>query len=575
MNWFRRVDARFGGREGRDVALRAAMVILAIVVAYHNSLLSLTRNLAADTPLAYLGLVPLIALGLAYVQTRRRRWEPDIHDRYLDYIVGLPLIVGTLAVVLAGPVLLSTFFWSWRLDLLTLPLFTAGVVTLVFGLRTTSRLKLPIAFLLLAWPMPYAFVLDEWVRIYSDTTIGAMRQLMTVIPVALPIEGLDGSIFQIANANETFIVSVGSACAGVNGALGFLLVGMALSGVVRGRFAGKVSWLIAGLALTWTLNIVRILLIFVAGATMGEEFAIDALHPVVGLVTFNVGILALLLALPLFRLTLHHGGSAPGGPPNSDTGAPVPAIAQRARPMVVRRSTVALAVVVGAAILAGSANADRDHELLIADMGQPRLGAFTPALAPVGGWTASLTDSYPWVRQYFGTDSRWNRYTYLSNATVAGAGAPVYVTVDVISTLDLHAFATYGLEACYGFHNYRLLATDRASLGAGVVAKSIVYHNPSTNTNWTAVYWEWPIQVDGHEEYERIVLNASTAGAVVPPAQSPTDPIVGLQIALASILQGTSGEIDDPGLIATRDLLLAFANAIVSSRASAVASVSE
>ena len=81
MNWFRRVDARFGGREGRDVALRAAMVILAIVVAYHNSLLSLTRNLAADTPLAYLGLVPLIALGLAYVQTRRRRWEPDIHDR--------------------------------------------------------------------------------------------------------------------------------------------------------------------------------------------------------------------------------------------------------------------------------------------------------------------------------------------------------------------------------------------------------------------------------------------------------------------------------------------------------------
>jgi hypothetical protein len=231
--------------------------------------------------------------------------------------------------------------------------------------------------------------------------------------------------------------------------------------------------------------------------------------------------------------------------------------------------------VVVAAILAGGANADRDHELVIADMGQPRLGAFTPALAPVGGWTASLTNSYPWVRQYFGSGSRWNRYTYLSNATTANAAtAPAYVTVDVISTLDLHTFATYGLEACYGFHNYRLLDTERADLGAGVVAKSITYYNPSTHENWTAVYWEWPIQTDGHEEYERFVLNASSAGAVIPPPlQASTDPIVALQFALASILQGSAGRIDDPALVSTRDLLVAFGHAIVTSRASAVAEI--
>jgi exosortase/archaeosortase family protein len=571
LNWFRRVGTRFGGREGRGVvALRAAMVLLAIVVAYHNSLLSLIRNLAADTPLAYLGLVPFIALGLAFVQTRRRQWEPDVHDRYVDYIVGLPLIIGTLVVVLAGPVLLSTFFWSWRLDLLTLPLFAAGAVTLMFGLRTTARLKLPIAFLLLAWPLPYAFLLSDWVQTYSDATIGAMRRLMSVMPVALPIEGLDGSIFQIQNANERFVVSVGSACAGVNGSLGFLLVGGALAGIVRGRFVGKIGWLISGMVLTWALNIVRILLIFVAGATMGQDFAIDALHPFVGLVTFNLGILAMILALPLFGLRLQFSDSGPVGLTHRN--AAHLAGTRPVRPLAVRRSAVALAVVVVAAILAGSANADRDHELLIADMGQPRLGAFSPALAPVEGWTASLTDSYPWVRQYFGSGSRWNRYTYLSNATTANAATgPVYVTVDVISTLNVQTFATYGLEACYGFHNYRLLDIERSDVGAGVVAKSIVYYNPSTNENWTAMYWEWPIQTDGHEEYERIVLNVSSAGTVVPPpSQASSNPIVALQFALASILQGDArGDLDDPKLIAARDLLLGFGREMVSTRSQA------
>jgi hypothetical protein len=106
------------------------------------------------------------------------------------------------------------------------------------------------------------------------------------------------------------------------------------------------------------------------------------------------------------------------------------------------------------------------------------------------------------------------------------------------------------------------------------VAKSITYYNPSINTTWTAVYWEWPIETDGHEEYERIVLNASSAGAVAAPAlPASTDPVVGLQFALASLLQGSSGQINDPQLVATRDLLLGFAHAIVTSRASAVADV--
>jgi len=547
------------------------MVLLAIAGAYHNSLLSLVRNLAADTPLAYLGLVPVIALGLVLFKARSRRWEPDVHDRYIDYIVGLPLVLFALAVVLVGPVLLSSFYWRWRLDMLTLPVFTAGAVTLAFGLRTTSRLKLPVAFLFLAWPLPYTLLLGDWVRSFSDATIAALRQIVAVVPVARAVDGGDGSLFAVQNPLKPFSVSVGSACAGVNGSLGFLLVGSAFAGFVRGRLVARLAWLVGGLALVWALNVVRILAIFGAGNALGEDFAINALHPFVGLLTFNVGIVAMIVALPLFRLRLR----APNGVDRDDGDERV---ARRFVPrLVVERRLVAMAVVVATATLLGSANAEREHELLTQDLGQPRLTEFSAATATVAGWTPSLSNSYPWVRQYFGDGSKWNRYTYLPNTAPAGdvgAVAPVYVTVDVISTWDLGALAAYGLEACYGFHNYRVLETQRVNLGAGVAGKAIVYYNPATGMNWTAVYWEWPVEMGGREEYERVVLNASSAGAVtVPAVAQPRDPVGELQFALASLLGGPTGKVTDPQLVATRNLLLGFGQAIVDARAqSALAS---
>src|SRR3981081_4523845 len=82
------------------------------------------------------------------------RSEPDIHDRQLDYIVGIPLVVGAVAIAYALPARLSTMFWVWRIDLLSLPLFAAGTVALVFGVRALWRMRAAIALLLLGWPLP-------------------------------------------------------------------------------------------------------------------------------------------------------------------------------------------------------------------------------------------------------------------------------------------------------------------------------------------------------------------------------------------------------------------------------------
>jgi hypothetical protein len=135
---------------------RVALTLGATGVAFKASLLSLAAGFPGHLALGALALVPVIALLLALgIAIRRRRPEPDIHDRYLDYILGLALLGAATAAMWFLPGSMSIFFWSWRLDLVWLPLFAAGAITLLSGARALWRYRLPVIFLFLAWPLPY------------------------------------------------------------------------------------------------------------------------------------------------------------------------------------------------------------------------------------------------------------------------------------------------------------------------------------------------------------------------------------------------------------------------------------
>jgi exosortase/archaeosortase family protein len=237
---------------------RRALALLGLVfVAYHYSLQTLARGLALQTPLADLALVPVIALILAWVRLRREPAPRPIHDRQVDYIVGLGLIAAALALVMLLPATLETRFWLYRIDLLSLPFFVAGVVTLLWGVRRAWAAKVPILFLLLAWPLPYAPLVGDWTDAFTAATAGILGLISHVLPIATVTAG-DGLSFIIGSGPAAFAVSVGSACAGVNSLVGFVLVGSALAYIVRGPRRRRLAWLAAGLTIIWALNVVRI-----------------------------------------------------------------------------------------------------------------------------------------------------------------------------------------------------------------------------------------------------------------------------------------------------------------------------
>ena len=160
---------------------RPAATIVVILLAYRVSFQTLLESLSLDTPLAHLALVPLIALGLAVIGARRKS-GPPIHDRQLDWIVGIPLVLLALGANFLLPSQLSTEFWVYRVDLVSLPFFVAGVVAILLGTRMLWRMRMGILFLFLAWPYPYSRVLDRWLVPFTTLTARMVTEAVRHIP---------------------------------------------------------------------------------------------------------------------------------------------------------------------------------------------------------------------------------------------------------------------------------------------------------------------------------------------------------------------------------------------------------
>jgi exosortase/archaeosortase family protein len=551
------------GRRARSIdpkpLVRPMAAVAIIVVAYHTSLETLLEGLALDTPVAHLALVPLISLLLAFVR-RAPRNEPYIHDRQLDWIVGLPLAIGALAVNLLLPARLSTMFWVWRIDLLSFPVFVAGVVALLFGLRTLWRIRAAVLFLFLAWPYPYNQVLDRWLGEFTNLTIAGVRTALRAVPVASPVVGGDGSLFEVLYHEERIRMSVASACSGANGLVGFFLVGLAFILVVEGSKWRKAAWLATGAFLVWLFNIGRIMVVFGAAKAWGESVAIDGFHPYIGLVVFNVAVVLMLAVLRLFGLRLRGTGQAAdasrheGGRP--DTYRP-------------HGSTALMSVtVIGLAI--AMLNADlRAFDGVSTSLGSPRLTSFAVSRETVPGWNIRDGQRIEWARRFFGKDSTWVRYIYSDTGTGTIRGnLPIYA--DVIETSNRGSLSAYGIEACYQFHGYTTVGRRSVDLGNGVVGGVLSWTNTDDSTTWTSLWWHWPIKTDKGTRYERVTLLMNDSSNARLSAPHPTsDPGRRLQLGLDDNLRGSDASGLSDRLANSQRFLQTFAQELVQRRSAA------
>ncbi len=547
---------RSAGRQmflGKE-AIRPAIAIAIIVVAYHTSIRTLIAALSLDTPLAHLALVPAIAAALAVMNSRPKN-EPPIHDRQLDWILGVPLVVGPLLMNLLLPARLSTEFWVWRIDLLSLPFFIAGVVALLFGVRTLWRIRTGVLFMFLAWPWPYNQVLDRWLGRFTLVTISGIKTALGPMPLAKPLPGGDGSLFSITHGTQSITMSVASACSGANGVVGFFIVGLAFVLVVEGSRVRKTLWLGMGAILVWILNIARILIIFGAARAWGERVALDGFHPVIGLVVFNLAIVAMLVMMKPFGLRLRNAGT----PRAQRTTAPN-------RP----KARVAFGSVIVIALALGVLNSDLSKSDPVASsLGSPRLASFAVTRETPNGWNLAENQRIDWAKRFFGSDSTWVRYVFTDSqgdANTIKSTLPIFA--DIIETSSRDALTAYGIEACYKFHGYRVSKQHSIDLGNGIVGGTLSWTNPDNDTTWTTLWWHWPIKTPTGTRYERMTLlvNDQPNSKLFAPEPS-SDVANQLRLNVADAIKGGSGQtIKNDKLAETQRFLTTFGQELVRQR---------
>ena len=320
------------------------------------------------------------------------------------------------------------------------------------------------------------------------------------------------------------MVSVASACAGVNSQIGFFLVAVAALALVRGHWFPRFLWLFLGLALVWMLNVLRLVLVMAVGHAFGEGVAIDGFHPYIGLVVFGLGVMAMSLAMPWFGLyTL---GNTPTRSARTSTylahlGDQVSTLFN-ARPLAARGLKIAAAACLVGTVVAGVTNSDlSQYRLVASDVGGSRIAPFTSGPARVDSATVYETNQYTWVTQYFGSGATWNRYAYAPHVSAGRASATLTynrpVIADVIQGTDLGDFQDFGIEACYQFHGYDLSGISSVDLGDGVKAQTVTFRSPRATEDTVALWWVWSVaRPDGHQAYERVVLLAPVGNGAAP-----------------------------------------------------------
>ena len=543
----------------RAMALRhravwpAVGLVVAAIVAYWFTLSSLADYLRLDTPLAYLLMLPFFALLIVVATLERYRGSPAPREPHIDLLVGIPMLIVAVLLVTVLPAAWSTYYWSERPDVISMALFLAGGITIAYGVTALWRMRSALLFIVLMWPALYLHLMAGLMRSFTDLTNTALTGVAQHLP--LQVTSAPGNILSLpTNTGKVISVTLSTACSGVNGVLGMALVGSALAIVFNGRRWRKLLWLLTGLVLVFAFNIVRIISILALARGGHPELALGGYHAVIGLVLFTVALGVMLLVAPVFGLRWSLWSAPRAGTK--------PAAPSRTRSLGRARIPAAAGIVITALL---GLIAERDlgsYATFIDGTGAPTVRPFNLGNQVPDGWKVSYFTTYGWAQQYFGSNSKFDRYV-LDYGDTSHRDA----WIDIVRTDDRGSLEAYNLQSCLLFHNYQLHSTRRIDVGHGVTALQLNYSDPETKAEWATVSWAWPVVADRQTSYERITLTADLQrnGSRSAPNPEPSTGMRGVVLSILNSFGGSPAAGSDAAFHSADLALEGVANSIVSS----------
>jgi exosortase len=307
------------------LAFKASVIGVAVFALYYQDFRLIFTDALQNEATNYVLVIPFI---FAYFLYRKRKMlrtvasiEPSKQScgmKGFSEVAGLFLCTASVVLYWYG----SYTFTPLEYHVLTLPLFTAGLVLALFNMQTLREMIFPVVFLIFLTPPPSTILYG------TGSTLSAMAaEVSNALVAAVGIPSRISSQY----GNPTIIITrpdattmgftLDIACSGAYQLIGFVVFAFLTAYIIRDRTWKKASIFLLGLPLIYLLNIVRVTCSLIIGYRFGEQFALQVFHLIGGLSLMVVGVVILLAASEkLFKTQIFRKTTPPRPCPSCNSG---------------------------------------------------------------------------------------------------------------------------------------------------------------------------------------------------------------------------------------------------------------
>jgi len=279
-------------------SLKALTVLIAVLTIFYQDLTIIANNALQSEQMSHILVIPFL---LAYLLYRKRKMVRAVipfqtsnqpkQTKQLSTLSGILLCTTAIILYWHG----SYTFTPLEYHILTLPLFTAGLILILFNLQTLRQLAFPIMFLIFLTPPPSEILygLGSTLSVISSE---ASNTIVNALGIASTISSEYGNptIIITRPDNTTIGFTVDIACSGIYSLIGFLIFAAFIAYITRDKTWKKAATFLIGLPLIYLLNITRITIILLIGYHYGEQLALQTFHLLGGWILIFLGTLLLL-----------------------------------------------------------------------------------------------------------------------------------------------------------------------------------------------------------------------------------------------------------------------------------------
>jgi exosortase len=276
-------QARTGisGLELAPVSLVLGAVLLAV---YGKILRALVIQWWDDPNYSHGFLVPLFCLYLVW-----RRWPTLTTLPRTGGLLGIPVILGGIAVLLAGDLGADNFLMRSSLIIVV-----AGLVLFHLGTAIFRALLFPLAFLFFMVPLPGVIF---YAITFPLQNLAARQAAWTLEALGVPVL-LDGNVIHLAQLS----LGVTEACSGIRSLISLLAGAVAWAVLFFPVGWAMLVFMAATLPITIIANAARVIVTGLIGQYVGVEYASGFFHEFAGLAIYALAFLCLLATFGLIRL---------------------------------------------------------------------------------------------------------------------------------------------------------------------------------------------------------------------------------------------------------------------------------